>query len=263
MAAAKVYVQSAYITADTDEEKGRSKIVVDFTLSCAVTVYEKEELSVVDDAFSPELYLTLKQKNEATRYALNAETVTERIHGTPILEAKGDLAGKTPSAVVFPRVSIELKETNGETQFEGIIEGKVLYQGEDGSCALAKLSLPFLLPTAFAVGCEVDCSVYGLSIRVRAGGEMEAEATLKMRVTPFERWEVSYADEVVEGEVRQPPTAGVSVYMTVCGDGLWETAKRLCVSPEQLEQENPELCFPLKGEERLVIYRQNTQILQK
>ena len=263
LATAKVYVQSAYITADTDEEKGRSKIVVDFTLSCAVTVYEKDELSVVDDAFSPDVYLTLTKKNEATRYALNAEIITERIHGTPILESNGDLEGKMPCAVVFPRVSVELKKTNGETQMEGVIEGKVLYQGEDGGCTLAKLSLPFLLPTTFDVDSEVDCSVYGLGVRIRAGGEVEAEATLKMRITPFERLEFSYADEVVEGEMRQPLKSGISVYMTVCGDGLWETAKRLCVSPEQLERENPELCFPLKGEERLVIYRQNTQFSQK
>lgn len=262
-ATAKVYVQSAYMTADTDEEKGRSKIAVDFALSAVVTVYEKDELSVVDDAFSTEVFTTLQRANESTRYALNGEMITERIHGTPVIDGGVELEGKTPCAVVFPSATVSLIEHLGEVTAEGVIEGKVLYVGEQGEYALARLSLPFAMPIAVGADSEVDCCVCGLSVRVRAGGETEAEATLKLRITPFEQAAFDCVNEVVEGEARMQPSAGISVYVTQRGDGLWETAKRLCVPPEQIESENPELNFPLQGEERLVIYRQNTQILQK
>ena len=39
-------------------------------------------------------------------------------------------------------------------------------------------------------------------------------------------------------------------------EDLWSLAKRLSVCPEQLVSTNPELQFPLTGEERIVIYRQ-------
>ena len=262
-ATAKVAVQSAYLTADTDEERGRSKIAVDFTLTAAVCVYEKEELSVGRDAFSTECFLSLKQQKEATMYALNGENRTERIHGVPVLEGLNSMAGKTPCAVVSPSASVRLCQGEQGVEVEGVIEGKVLYQNEGGGYGCVKMQLPFLFPFSAALDSELSCSVCGLSVRLRASGELEAEGTLKMRVTPYERLGVSCICEAAEGEQRPKQCAGISVYMTERGDGLWETAKRLCVPPEQLREENPSLCFPLKGEERLVIYRQNAQISQK
>ena len=262
-AVATVAVQSAYLTADTDEERGRSKIVVEFTLSVAVRVYEKEELSIGADAFSTECQVALKKQKDTTMYALNGENRTERIHGTPLLEGLESLEGKTPCAVMRPRAFVTLRQDAQGVQAEGVMEGQVIYQKEGGEYDSVKMELPFLLPISAPLESEISCSVCGLSIRVRAGGELEAEGTLKMRITPYERMEFSYLCDVEEGEKRAAQSAGISVYLTARGDGLWETAKRLCLSPERLRAENPELNFPLKGEERLIVYRQNTEFSQK
>ncbi|MBQ8374198.1 MAG: hypothetical protein IJX98_01320 [Clostridia bacterium] len=254
-ATASVSVQTAYISADTDEEKGRSKIVVTFTLQACAKVYETTELTVCEDAYALDRNTSLKWQNEAGRVALNARTITERVHGTPVLSS-AEIQDKMLRAVIMPTASCEAVKTENGLAIEGVVEGKAIFSGEDGGYVAADLSLPFILPlTGGETDAEINCSVYGLSLRIR-GGEAEAEATLKLRVCAYGSTQGEYLSEVIEGDEKPVIDSAVSVYILGKGDGLWETAKRLSLSPEEVERSNPTLDFPLKGEERLVIYRQ-------
>jgi hypothetical protein len=47
-----------------------------------------------------------------------------------------------------------------------------------------------------------------------------------------------------------------SVYIPKAGEELWSLAKRLRRSPESIQESNPNLQFPLKGNERIFVYRQ-------
>ena len=50
--------------------------------------------------------------------------------------------------------------------------------------------------------------------------------------------------------------------MSVCipraGDGLWELSKRLKKPPEDVLKSNPELEFPIREGQRVVIYRKKS-----
>jgi hypothetical protein len=46
------------------------------------------------------------------------------------------------------------------------------------------------------------------------------------------------------------------VFIPTAGDLLWDVAKSLGVSEEEVLKTNPDLQFPLSGEERIVIYRE-------
>ena len=50
-------------------------------------------------------------------------------------------------------------------------------------------------------------------------------------------------------------TSALSIYAPSAGDGLWEVAKKLRCKLEDVAKSNPELTFPIKGGERLFIYR--------
>ena len=78
-----------------------------------------------------------------------------------------------------------------------------------------------------------------------------------LKITAFdgENKSLGYISAVEEGEPKKACDSAVSVYIPKAGDGLWETAKRLSESPENIEKSNPELTFPLTGKERIIIYR--------
>ena len=52
--------------------------------------------------------------------------------------------------------------------------------------------------------------------------------------------------------------SAVSVYIPHAGDGLWELAKRLGKSPEGVMASNPDIEFPVREGQRVIVYRKKS-----
>ena len=80
-------------------------------------------------------------------------------------------------------------------------------------------------------------------------------SVLKISVSDCETGSVKYLSDATEcGEVTRCDSA-LSVYIPASGDGLWDTAKKLLQSPDEIQATNPDLTFPLTGKERILVYR--------
>ncbi len=254
-AAARLCIKSAHLTATTDEERGKSRIVFSYTLAADCSLDICEELIGVDDAFSATREIQLCKVNEGGMYLTNTLRLTERVSGVASLSApiEGDYALQ---AVLLPRAEITCRKGENGLEAEGAILAEVLLQGE-GGYRTATLSLPFLFPVEGEGDyAEAECIVCGLNVRRKKGGETEAEATLKLALCTYERKEWQYVKEVEEGEEYPKEECGFSVFLTEAGEGLWSLAKRLRCTPELLQKNNPALEFPLKKRERIFVYRQ-------
>ncbi len=255
-ASARVGVKSAHLTAATDEEKGKSRMVFSYCLSADCFLYVQEEIPLVIDAFSPKAKTCLKSVKDGGRYLTKHIRCTERVSGVATLSAnaEGELSLQ---AAVLPRAEITCKKGENGMEAEGAILAEVLLKGADGTCRSATLTLPFVFPVEgegdFA---EADCLVCGLTVRRKKSGETEAEATLKLSVRCYVQKEWEYLSEVEEGEAYGEETAAFSVFLTGAGEELWEVAKRLKCDPETLKKNNPTLEFPLKTGGQIFVYRQ-------
>ncbi len=142
---------------------------------------------------------------------------------------------------------------------EGSVSATLLYES-NGEMHSTEVNLPFAVTlTGLNKCCEdVTVAVCGVNIRQRAEGECEAEAVLKISAADCEQSSVRYLSDAVDGEPLKTNDCALSVYIPASGDGLWETAKKLLQSPEQIQSTNPDLNFPLSGKERILIYRPKT-----
>jgi len=261
----RIRILSTQVAATADESRGRSKIAVSYRVEVAATAYERQEIEVGTDAYSTTVEVGLKTQKVAGRYALNTKTLTERIHGAAILSAE-TTEGKNLLASVFPKANATAQKTEQGWSIEGVIEGKALYRLEGGGAEAVDISLPFAFPISEELNAEVECgecAVYGFSLRVRADGNAEAEATIKVGYVSYLSTEASFLCEVTEGEKKAEKTNAISVYVGRRGDDLWTTAKRLSLTPEGLQESEPALTFPLTGEERILIYRRKRENLEK
>ena len=64
-----------------------------------------------------------------------------------------------------------------------------------------------------------------------------------------------YVGSVEPGRETPQSAAAIGIWFPAAGDTLWDTAKKLGRPPEEVRRENPDLAFPLSGEERIVVYR--------
>ena len=254
-ASARVCVKSATLTAGVDEEKNITKTVLSYCLSADCFLHTGEELTVVDDVFSPAAHLVCTQENGGGMYLTKLSACTQRLGGAAHLTGTFD-DGYTLQAAVLPRGEIACKKTGNTWEAEGVVLAElILKDGENGYKSTA-LSLPFVFPVNVdGEQVEADCIVCGLNVR-KTGGSVEAEATVKVSLRCYDKREWAYISEVKEGEKRAVSNAAVSVFLPRAGEDLWQVAKRLACDPDELQKSNPELTFPVKEGERIFVYRQ-------
>ena len=255
-ASARVRVSSAQLNAMVDEEKGKSKILFTYTLTADCFLSSKEELEVASDAFSTGCQLLLTKQKDGGRYLTNTFKCTERVSGEAVLTPAID-GEYTLQAALLPRGEIVCKRGENGMEAEGVLSAEVLLVGADGGHKISTLSLPFVFPVNVdGEEVETDCIVSGLNLRRRNGGEVEAEATLKICLRTYERGEWEYIREVREGDSTPESDAAISIFLPREGEDLWQVAKRLSRAPEELQKSNPDLTFPVKEGERIFVYRQ-------
>ena len=253
---ARVEVKSATLSAGVDEEKGASHILLSYTLAAACTLSIVDEVSVAEDAFSTECETSVKMQKDGGRYLTKHAKATERVSGTAVISP--DMDGEyVLQAAVLPRAELTCKKTEQGFEAEGAVLAEILFCSGDGSHRAATLTLPVVFPLeAEGAHAEVDCAVCGLNVRRKKSGEVEAEATLRLSVQCYEDRAWGYVGEVIEGEPYGGADCAFSVFMTEAGEDIWQVAKRLACSPEDLQKSNPNLTFPLKERQRIFIYRQ-------
>ena len=255
---ARVRVKNAQISAMVDEEKNKSKIVLSYALCADCFVDTKDEITVASDAFSPLADMHLKYKNDGGRYLTNTIKCAERIGGvsllSPLVEGEYYL-----QAAVQPKAQITCRKGENGMEAEGILTADVLLVGADGSHRSCALSLPFAFPIrtenedTFA---QAEALVCGLNVRRKKDGETEAEATLKLSIQTYKSVEWKCISEVEIGEKCEETDAAISIFLPCVGESLWQVAKRLKRTPEELVKSNPTLEFPVKEGERIFVYRQ-------
>ncbi len=244
-------VKSLNVNCKVNEEKAKCNVEFNAVLSFEGRFYEEEEVSLVADAFGLTQTIGLTYSEETADVNDSIKVYSERVNGACAAKAKLDytcafLAAALPKAE-FSRTAEGI---------EGSITATLLYE-QAGEIHSAEVNMPFAVTlSGLSENCsEINVAVCGMSLRQRAEGECEAEASLKITAADCERKCVKYVTSVTEGEPVTRSDSAISVYIPTAGDGLWETAKRLCESPDNIQKTNPDLKFPLTGKERLIIYR--------
>ena len=230
-ATADVSVLSVAIHADSDEEHGKCRIGVEFTLSAQACVYEEVTLDAIADAFSLTNEVTLGYSDVKCENVSDGAHVTERISGRAALSAPIDFTDVL-QAVTNQRAEANIAVTEHGAFVEGVALATLFMRGKDG-CKGVEISLPFSIPVE-GNATKLSVLVCGMSARQKQEGEIDAEATLKIVLR-----------EEHESCVRIVSTAE-------------ELSKRLKKSPEDVAQSNPDIEFPIKEGQRVIVYRQKS-----
>ncbi|MBQ8885660.1 MAG: hypothetical protein IJY62_04785 [Clostridia bacterium] len=255
-ASARVSVLSAVLTAGADEDRGKCKMTAQLVLRAECELFVRDELPAAADVYSTAAEIGFKTEKREGKYVCELVRFTERIGGTASLSVPIDYTTSLQAAVL-PRAEIACRQGENGGEAEGAVFAEVILCDGDGVHKSAELSLPFLFPVSFngAAYAEAEATVCGLSVRQRREGEAEVEATLKVTVKLFKEETAEFISEVEEGEAFEENHSAISIYVPQEGDDLWETAKKLRRTPEEVAKSNPDLEFPVKKGERIFVYR--------
>lgn len=250
-AACRAEIKSVNVNCKVYEDKGKCGVEFAATLGFSGHFFEEEDVSFIEDAFSKDNELSLTFNTESVLVDTDTKVYSERVNGLCAVKAKLDY---TCAFLAAALPCVEYSRTDDGV--EGSISATLIYE-QGGDIRSTEVNLPFSVKLAgLSRNCkQISAAVCGISFRQRAEGECEGEAVIKITACDGEVKNLKYLTEVTEGAEKTPVQSAISVYIPAAGDGLWETAKRLSESPENIQNSNPELSYPLTGKERILIYR--------
>lgn len=249
LACAFVTVKSANLKVYVDEGKNKSTVSIEVCLETNAKIYSYNTFSFGVDAYSPEMEIKISKEDKKIDKVLSFKCVEERIAS----EISFDL---TKNARLIGVISDKIEDVrytllNDEILVEGILTLSCLFSEETYFAKFS--SLPFTVKVKLD-GNKFEfprCEVVDLKI-----SKTHAEFILKVSFLDVVESKFKVITEVLEGQKKKVNDSAISVYIPNQGDELWDVAKELGVSKEDILKINKDLEFPLSGNERIVVYRE-------
>lgn len=247
----------SYKTVDQDGSVYVETTVTVQTCSC---VYSAESASILSDTFCMNVQTVTEKNSQDVCKNIDCLRFVENVSGNITLDI-----GNSPaySVLYFDAAKVNVTGSfvqNGRLTVEGILSGTVAYYSEDdkADCSV-NIELPFSVTenasfddnsSVFVTAC-----VGNTSVRVRRANELGIKAEICFSASVTESKKCTFISNLQEGEALPVNNAAVSVHIAANGEDLWDVAKKTGCSPERIMAENPSLELPLKGGERILVYR--------
>lgn len=241
-----------------DEQKNTSLAKFYLSLEFYGACYERSAEEVVVDAYSLTNDVELKFSTAKFTYPLGRTYIEKDVSLTSnVLELP---IGATVVAVNGISVIGEtMEKSSSGITITGVLTGTLLIRNQDEYFKTG-------VEAPFSVKVETDdytdaSILYNLvfddcSARIVTLTSVELSVKILIGIRASKTSEIQYVEQIIEGQEKRTNDCSISVYIPFAGEELFSLAKRLNQTPENLLKTNKDLCFPLTGNERIVVYRQ-------
>lgn len=234
---------------------------LELTLKADVLVFRTDEITPSIDAFCLENELLSTVQSVEISMPKGDVTITDTVEGNVAIDEKLPLADAI-SGVFGSRVSISnVLSGDGRVTVEGMLGCNIVYVNTERGSNTVFAQVPFSLALN-ADGVEEGdfvtavAGVKDVNVKIRRGNELSLRGDICIRLTPVKTGVSAIISEIKVGETKQPREAAISVHIARKGETVWDAAKALGLTPEEVTRQNPDVAMPCAGGERLVAYRQ-------
>lgn len=234
---------------------GEGRLETATTVNISVTAMRACTADIVTDVFCADNEL---EKTGGTAACVTVEplfTVNDTVDGQiPIAAdrlAADNVLCVTGAFCTLSSAKIEDRSVN----VEGLVGGDIVYyNAEKNAVDSLAFRLPFAMPLpnhTDATQADVRCTVTDVNVRVRRESVFDIKADIAFTVRLLSEHEFEFISTVTKGEPIERPDASVIIHIAKAGETLWQAARALCCSPEQVQRQNSATA-PYAGGERLV-----------
>lgn len=252
-----IYINSTDIKVTTNIED--SRVLINLMLPIVYNGYAFNPNTVENIV---DLYSTT---NELNTVFTSVDTIVprenvsalEKINGSVMVEDSfvDEILGNCCNYVTITSTSFD-----GDIVVEGIASTTVLYYNkEENTKNSIIVEMPFStrIKTDIAYGdVVVNCVMSDISTKSKRGQEIEVFAKLYLYLEVYSNETNVVISEVSLGEEKVLPNCAIRIYIVKDNETIWDIAKKLGTSVEELLAQNPNLELPLKENDRVYMYYQ-------
>lgn len=240
-----------------DEVSGA--VNIEFEIEISGFVYCEDTVTPVSDAFSIVNELSLTTAEFPIIKNRQQKTVFEKVEGSVTLDNDMPAADRILACCGSKLNIANSYISDGKLVIEGTVNSAVIYySNETGTKNSVDVELPFSITTAESMSGAVIAAhgeVCEISAKIRRGNEIDIKTDIAVNVCTVETNTARLVTDLVIGEPVEIPSAAISLHIARQKESLWDVAKALRTTPELILLQNPDLELPLKGGERVIVYR--------
>lgn len=231
-----------------------------FTVEIAAHVRVEAEkvgvLQIVSDAYCENCDFVFERRTVSTTLPCGSAVVCKTTSATLPLEH-----GKTPLVIVNAG-AIVTKCVSGEKSatVDGVVYGTMLYSTEQGY-DVEELELPFSQVVDvdyLAPQCKSYATATVCSFTAREANGLQTEAELRISIEAERQVDYQVIIDATEKPFDKKQLPAIEICLAHRGETLWNLAKNLHMSQEDLIAVNPEITNPLQQDARIVVYNKIT-----
>jgi len=245
-----------------ESDSGKHSALLEFSVNVVAKAFSEETQEVIVDAFSVTNELDFSGEEVAISIHKSNTTFSDRVEGAVTLDVSMPAADSILALTGSKLHIASAVASEGRVTYEGIVSTNIIYFAAEGSVKNSvAVELPFSIASNLAGAVEGDTIlargivtlataklVRGNEISIKADIDVEVVATSSVK--RFALTSLNLGAEKVLSE------AAFSVHIARGGESLWDVAKALGITPENVLEQNPALTLPLNGGERVMCYRQ-------
>ena len=237
---------------DISEEELNTALTVEIAANARVEALRIGAIDIVSDAYGAGCDFLFEKKSVTTTLPCGSTVCKRRVsHSLPLEGGKNVATAVNVGAVVTKCESLERR-----AMVEGVVYATVLYSTEAGTES-AQLELPFaesvdvdyLMPQ-----CQCHANVAVTNFAVREQGGLQADADLCITIDSERDVTYSVIVSAEEKPFDKTQLPAIEVCLAHKGETLWQLAKGLHMSEEDLIAINPEITNPLEQDARIVVF---------
>lgn len=222
--------------------------------------FSESTMDVVTDVFSLNNYVNVSTQSVAGIKCAESLQDTSKVSGYVTIEDNfiDEVLGTCCNTITLATSAI----ANNTLTLEGVASTTVIYLNkETNTMHTAIVEMPFSITENLEnvtddYSAVVTLSLGEVSCRLKRGSELEVNATLFVYANLYgETLEAVITGVTIQDE--KPETNSVlTIYVVKPNETVWDIAKELNISPDDLLYQNPNVNLPLMGGEKLIVYRQ-------
>lgn len=230
-------------------------IICDLTLGMNATENSTCEVMGITDAYSVSNIVNLT----SSCFYLNTNYCYRTVRDKASMNFALESGANEVCCLLTPMVSASINTTRGNISVEGLITATLIYLDENNNFA----AMPVELPYQTVVSKDYECDSYlrpsvqivSINGRLRTSKEVEVQAELVLTARGMSSKDVCLLSELELGGAKEENDYAISLYIVKPNETIWDVSKALSTDEDTIMQLNSDLKLPLKGGEKVLIYK--------
>lgn len=263
MLCANVKLKAEPITETLESLENKTAINLVVPLNFALVASNETEVKYAEDVYSLTNELNLSLSTFLNQQRLESIYIDKKLSSEITLDKEDERIEKIVYNTNPNFVLTNYENKEKEVLIEGIAYTTIVYLSGD---ELEKRSIEVEIPFSITEACEneINLSLWpvinlkNIDVYAKKGREFEIELSIEIELKRTICTSYVYISDVEVADEFEPCPYALEIYYVKPNETIWDISKKLRTTTDDILNQNPNLTLPLNENDKLVIYRQQT-----